>query len=133
MTRSRLLWEITRWELLRWFRLKDQVWSLVISLGLGLAIWGGLAFFEKAQDTVKVAVLNAELLPFNLAAGSAIEIEAAAGRNEEEILQALEMREIDAVLRLYDTDSAELLVYREPVWMNELEEKVMGRAIITGR
>lgn len=122
MKRSRLLWEITRWELLRWLKLKDQLWSLALSVGLGLAIWGGLAFFDRSQrDAVKVAVLNAEVLQFAVAEDSTIEIQAAAGRSEEEILAALERRDLDAVLRLLDVDRAELLVMREPVWKDELE------------
>ena len=121
MRNRRLLWEITRWELLRWLKLKDQLWSLGLSIGLGLAIWGGLAFFEKSRGEVKVAVLNAEALPFTLPDDSTIEIEATAGRGADEILAALERRELDGVLRLEGVDRAELLVTREPVWKGELD------------
>ncbi len=121
MKDSRLLWEITRWELLRWLKLKDQLWSLGLSIGLGLAIWGGLAYFDRSRDAVRIVVLNPDVLQFSLPEDSTIEIQAIGTRGEEEVLAALEQRQLDAVLRLHDRDRAELLVTREPVWKGELE------------
>ncbi len=122
MKRGRMLWEITRWELLRWLKIKDLLRTLVISTVLGLAIWGGLALFEKhGRDAVKIAVLNIEALPFELPAGSDLEIDESGWAGEGEAFQALEAREIDAVLRLESADVAELVVTREPVWKSDLE------------
>ena len=122
MKRGRLLWEITRWELLRWLKIKDLVLTMVISTALGLAIWGGLALFEKVhRDAVKIAVLNPEALPFELPSGSVLEIGGSSWSDEDEAFRALEGREIDAVLRLDGADAAELVVTREPVWKGELE------------
>lgn len=122
MNRGRMLWEITRWELLRWLKIKDLIRTMVISSVLGLAIWGGLALFEKyGGDAVKIAVLNLEALPFELPAGSDLEIDESSWSSEEEAFQALEAREIDAVLLLKSADAAELVVTREPVWKGGLE------------
>ena len=122
MSRSRLLWEITRWELFRWLKLKDQLQTLFFSIVLGLAIWGGVAFMQRANSGgVKIAILDQEVLPFTLPEGGVIEIEEVAGRSEEELLQALDRSEIDALLRFESLDSAELLITREPVWKGELE------------
>ena len=122
MRRARMLWEITRWELLRWLKLKDLIRTLVLSSVLGLAIWGGLALFEKyGREPVEIAVLNLETLPFELPPGSDLEIDASSWSRESDALRALEEREIDAVLRLDGVDDAELVVVREPVWMPDLE------------
>ncbi|MEM7349566.1 MAG: ABC transporter permease [Acidobacteriota bacterium] len=122
MSRSKQLWEITRWELMRWLKLKDQIQTLLLSTVLGLAIWGGMAYFQKAnQGVVEVAVLGQEKLPFVLPQGGEIEIVDTAGRSEEQLRQALEDGELDALLRIDSVDSAALLVTREPVWKAELE------------
>lgn len=122
MSRPGLLWEITRWELLRWLKLKDQIQTLLLSIVLGLAIWGGFAFFQKANDgAVRVAVLGQETLPFSLPEGAGVEIAEVEGRSEEELRQALEAGDIDALLRIESLDAAELVITREPVWKGELE------------
>lgn len=123
MRRWRLLWEITRWELLRWLKIRDQLRTLAFSCLLGLAIWGGLALFEKyGRDPVEIAVLNPEALPFELDPGSELVIVDSGGASEAEALRALAGREIDAVLRLDGVDAAELVVVREPAWKSELED-----------
>ena len=122
-----LLWEITRWELLRWLKLKDQLSALGFSIAIGLLVWGGLALFERHnRETVRVVVFDSQVLPFALgedsnSEDSDIELEEPAGRSVEEVFQALERREIDAVLRLLTLDGAELVVAREPLWKAELE------------
>ncbi len=121
MNRGRMLWEITRWELLRWLKIKDLIRTLVISSVLGLALWGGLAWIETYDGGVKIAVFGLETLPFELPEGSDLEIDGSRWDNETEALQALEAREIDAVLRLGSADAAELVVTREPVWKSDLE------------
>ncbi len=123
MKRGSMLWEITRWELLRWLKIKDLIRTLIISSVLGLAIWGGKALFDKyGRDTVEIAVLNFEALPFELPAGSNLAIDESAWDDEDEAFQALEAREIDAVLRLESADAAELVVTREPAWKSDLEQ-----------
>ena len=121
MSHGRMLWEVTRWELLRWLKIKDLIRTMVISSVLGLAIWGGLALFERYSGAVKIAVLNLEALPFELPAGSDLEIDASSWSSEAQAFQALEAREIDAVLRLESAEAAELVVTREPVWKGDLE------------
>ncbi len=120
MTRGQMLWEITRWELLRWFKVKDLIRTVVISSLLGLVVWGGLALVERYGGAVKIAVLNFEALPFELPPGSDLEIDASSWSSEAEAFRALEARQIDAVLRLKTADSAELVVTREPVWQGDL-------------
>ncbi len=123
MTRGRLLWEVTRWELLRWLKLADMVRTLVISCLLGLAVWGGLAWYEKhGREPVRLAVLGSEALTFEPPAGGDLVIDDSAWAGEDEALRALMAREIDAVLLLRAADDAELVVVREPVWKSQLEE-----------
>lgn len=122
MNQGRMLWEITRWELLRWLKITDLIRTLVISSVLGLAVWGGLALIGKYDGAVKIAILDFETLPFDLPDGSDLEIYEATRGSEAEALRALEARELDAVLRLKSADIAELVVTREPLWKGDLEE-----------
>ncbi len=134
MNRRRMLWEITRWELLRWLKIKDLIRTVLISSVLGLAIWGGLALFEKyGGDAVKIAVLNLDAMPFELPAGSDLEIDESSWSSEVEAFEALEAREIDAVLRLESADQAELVVTREPVWKGDLEGARWVRGLVVDR
>ena len=122
MTDRRLLWEITRWELFRWLKLKDQLQTFLISIVLGLVIWGGIAAFQKVnRGTVQIAVLNHDRLPFTLPESGELKLAELSGRSEDELVKALGRHEIDALLRLSSSDEAELLITREPVWKGELE------------
>ncbi|MDA8020907.1 MAG: ABC transporter permease [Thermoanaerobaculia bacterium] len=123
MNRWGMLWEIARWELLRWLKIKDLIRTLVISSVLGLVIWGGLALVNRYDGgAIRIAVLNPDTLPFELPARTGLEIEDSSSSSEEEAFQKLEAREIDAVLRLESADVAELVVTREPLWKGSLEQ-----------
>ncbi len=127
MSKASLLWEITRWELMRWLKLKDQVQTLVLSVVLGLAVWGGLALFQKVdRDPINVAVMHPDRLPFNLSGDGPFELALAGEHDEAALLAALEAGEIDALLRLESYETAEIIVTREPIWQGELETILNG-------
>ena len=71
MNRGRMLWEITRWELLRWLKIKDVIRTVVISSVLGLAIWGGLALIEKyTRDADQETMAGAAIIAWENASGT---------------------------------------------------------------
>jgi ABC-2 type transport system permease protein len=117
-----LVLEIARWEFHRWFKWKDQIVTLAISLALGLAIWGGMALLKGDDAAVKLSVIGQEILPFKIPANSRIELQAAELREEERLRELVGRGEIDGLLIIKSADEVELLVYKDPFWKNEIEQ-----------
>ena len=123
MNKYRIVYEITKWEFFRWFKLKDQIVTLLISFGISLAVWGGIALLGRSdQEPVHVFVLNKHLLPLAIPDGSRLVLQAAVADSEQTLRRAVGVREIDGLLILRSIDAAELLVYKQPLWKDELEQ-----------
>ena len=122
MSRAQQLFEITRWEFRRWFKIKDQVVTLVLSVAIGLAIWGGKSLLDRAtQGPINVHVLNPEVLEFTPPAEGRVRLVGSPAAGEAELGAALGSGEIDGILRLDSIERARLEVLKEPVWIGELE------------
>ncbi len=117
-----LVFEIARWEFHRWFKWKDQIVTLAISLVLALAIWGGMALLKADGAPVKLSVIGQDILPFKIPANSRIELQAAELKDEERLRELVGRGEIDGLLIIKSVDEVELLVYKEPFWKNEMEQ-----------
>jgi ABC-2 type transport system permease protein len=123
MKKYRIIFEISKWEFFRWFKLKDQIVTLLISCGIGLVVWGGIALLGRSeQDPVQVFVLNEDLLPLAIPEGSRLVLHPAVADSEQTLRQAVGQREIDGLLILRSIDTADLLVYKQPLWKDELEQ-----------
>jgi ABC-2 type transport system permease protein len=117
-----LVFEIARWEFHRWFKWKDQIVTLAISLALALAIWGGMALLKSNDAPVKLAVIGQDILPFEISVNSRIELRAAEAEDEERLREHVSRGEIDGLLIIESVDEVELLVYKEPFWKSEVEQ-----------
>lgn len=123
MNKSRIIIEVAKWEFFRWFKLKDQIVTLLISCGIGLVVWGGMALLDRSgQDPIRVFVLNEHLLPLSIPEGNRLVLHTALADSEQTLRQAVGRREIDGLLILRSIDAAELLVYKQPLWKDELEQ-----------
>lgn len=123
MSRFRIVLEIARWEFFRWFKLKDQIITLLIAIVLSLALgWGQSFLGQSATDGVTVVVLNRDLLPKRVPFESRIVLNQPEGKNEHELREAVARREIDGLLLLKSLDEAELVVYKDPLWKSELQQ-----------
>ena len=122
MTRARLVYEVVMWEFWRWFKIRDQLLTLVLSLVVGLAVWGGVALVNRERGKpVTLAVVGWEVLPFALAEDSRIQLARDDGRSTSAIRRAVAAGEFDALLIIESTDRASLVVETEPHWLGELE------------
>ena len=122
MRGSRLVVEIARWEFLRWFKLKDQILTLVFSVGIGLLIWGGKALLDRAdRDPVTVRIINEHLLPLAVPEGGSLTLQSAPADSEGTLRQAVSQRAIEGLLILRSVDEAELVVARSPRWKEDLQ------------
>lgn len=116
-------WAVARWEFARYFKLRQQLVGLLLTL-LGAAGGYGIAAAARGgePEAVEVAVLGAEQLPLEAAAAggrlrlvphppeAASALEAAVGRGE-----------LAGLLRLRDRDDAALLLRERAGWVDELE------------
>ncbi|MGH7602096.1 MAG: ABC transporter permease, partial [bacterium] len=98
--------------------------TLAISLALGLAIWGGMALLKADGASVKLSVIGQDILPFKIPANSRIELQAAELKDEERLRKLVGRGEIDGLLIIKSVDEVELLVYKEPFWKNEIEQRL---------
>lgn len=124
MKSNTLVYEIAKWEFHRWFKWKDQIVTLLISLVLSLTIWGGMALLKSDDAPIKLAVIGREVLPFEMPANSRIELQAAELKDEEQQRELVGRSKIDGLLIIKSVDAAELLVYKEPFWKNEIEQRL---------
>lgn len=122
MARARLVYEVTIWEFRRWYKIRDQVITLALSLVIGLAVWGGITLLGRnAAEPVTIAVQGRDVLPFTLPPSGRITLAPDSGRSEAALRQAVDSEEIDGLLLIETTDRARLVVKKDPVWLPELQ------------
>ena len=122
MNSRRMVFEIARWEFQRWFKWKDQLLTMAISVALALAIWGGVALLSNEGEPVKLAVIGIEVLSLDLPESSRIELQPAAAEQEAQLREQVARGEIDGLLTIKSIDAAELFVRQEPSWKGEIAE-----------
>jgi ABC-2 type transport system permease protein len=122
MKNLRMIFEVARWEFLRFFKLRDLVLTLVLTaFGAAVGLWSrDLMDWVSRGSKAKLVVLNQETLPFQLPAKSAIELVPGAGRSDDVWRAAVGRKEVAGLLVLRSIDEAELFVYKQPVWQAEL-------------
>lgn len=119
----KLVYEVAKWEFNRWFKLKDQIITLLISAFISLLIFGGKALIEKlSDDKVELVIINSDVLPIKLSNESKIKLLKKEFTEIDEQKKLLAEKEIRGILILNDIDNIELTVNKEPVWLGELQE-----------
>lgn len=119
----KLVYEVAKWEFNRWFKLKDQIITLLISAFISLLIFGGKALLEKlSDDKVELVIINSDVLPIKLSNESNIKLLKKEFTEIDKQKKLLAEKEISGILILNDIDNIELTVNQEPVWLGELQE-----------
>jgi ABC-2 type transport system permease protein len=115
---------VSLWEFNRWFKIKDQVKTLIITVIISLVFFGGRSFIEKhGNKEINIAILNQKILPLSIGKENNIKIVEKKGFGKEELERLVEKGEIDGLLIINNTEEAELIVNKEPIWINQLKEK----------
>ncbi|MDX2176267.1 MAG: ABC transporter permease [Candidatus Sumerlaeia bacterium] len=124
----RAAWLVSTWEFQRFFKIKEQLWSFAIMLGVGLAVFGGGTLVKRITDRetregknrVTLALENAAGLPVAAPEEGRIRFEPA-DATREELAAKVDAGDITGVLTIHGTDRAELLVAKSPTsWQGEL-------------
>ena len=120
MSRLRLTLEVARWEFLRFFKWKDQFVSLALVVVVGGVWWLGGRLLDRGRSQPEVVVLHPQILPFELPPDSRVRLKPAEGRGEAALRKLVGNGELDGVLILGSVHEAELVVAKEPRWVDEL-------------
>jgi ABC-2 type transport system permease protein len=117
----RLKLAVAAWEFRRFYKLRDQLLSLVLAMVGGAFGFGVQHFVAKATGPVRVAVLHADRLPgVVLPKESRIELRPHDESEEQKLRDAVGVKELDGLLVIRSLDKVDLLVLKDPVWLNEL-------------
>lgn len=120
--KGRLLFEVTLWEFSRWFKLKDQIISIIVISLISLLIFGGKAFLDsKKIKTVNLAVIHNELLP-NLKLENKFVLKPETEAEKERLFKLLDEEELAGILIISSKNSAELHVNEHSEWISEIKE-----------
>lgn len=117
---NRMVLEIARWEFLRFFKIKEQIVTFVIMFLFGFGAYGAARLVDRIKgQKAKVAVVNPEVLPFEVRPEGRVEI-VPADRPEADLAEAVGRKEIDGLLVFESDDRARLLVAGLPAWVDDL-------------
>src|SRR5205823_10702589 len=112
---------VAAWEFRRFYKLRDQILSLMLAVVGGAFGFGIQHFVAKSAGPARVAVLHADRLPdVVLPDADRLTLEPHDLADEPELRDAVGHKELDGLLIIQSLDRVELLVLHEPVWLNEL-------------
>jgi ABC-2 type transport system permease protein len=118
-----LLFSVASWEFRRWFKVKDYVISLIITLAAAFILYGGKELLNKLdKDKIEIVVLNSDKAPITLPTESKLKLINKPIEEKEEYEKKLAAKEIEGILVINSIDGAVLHVNKEPHWINEIIE-----------
>lgn len=121
MKQVRAVMEVARWEFLRYLKPKQQLVGMVITFAIGLGSVGVQRLAQRGDnDPITIAVIGAEALPVDSAAGRLRFVRYAAA-DEPRLLADFSSGTVAGLLRIRDADNAELLVKRRSQWTADVE------------
>ncbi|MDQ7816402.1 MAG: ABC transporter permease [Melioribacteraceae bacterium] len=119
----KLVLEVAKWEFGRWYKLKEQVVTLLIGALISLLIFGGKFLLEKLSgEEIKIVVINNSNLELNISKESRIKFYNAELNEIDTQKKLLADEKIDGMLIINDRDKVELTVNKEPYWLGTLKE-----------
>jgi ABC-2 type transport system permease protein len=118
----KLVLEVTKWEFKRWFKLKEQVITLLIGALISLLIFGGKSLLEKLSDKeIEIAVISSNL-QIKLNTENKIKLLEKDLNELTSLKKLLSEEKIDGILFIKDIENAELIVNKEPSWLGIVQK-----------
>jgi ABC-2 type transport system permease protein len=119
----RLVYEVAKWEFRRWFKLKEQIITLLIGAIISVLIFGGKYLIDKFSDKeIEIVIINSAVLPINLSEKSNIILLHKEINEIKTQLELLNEKKIDGIFLIKDIDNIELTVKKEPAWLGYMQE-----------
>jgi ABC-2 type transport system permease protein len=115
-------WEVAAWEFRRYFKLKQQVISAIITVVAMVAALG-LGRRDSPRAPVDIAVIGPGAAELSELATERLRLRVHSVAEEQDLHAAVGRGELDGLLRISDdyVGSAELVVARRGAWFGELE------------
>ncbi len=118
----KLVLEVTKWEFKRWFKLKEQVITLLIGALISLLIFGGKSLLEKLSDKeIEIAVISSNL-QIKLNTENNIKLLEKDLNELTSLKKLLSEEKIDGIFFIKDIENAELIVNKEPSWLGIVQK-----------
>jgi len=120
---NKLIYHVAKWEFNRWFKIKDQIITLVIGAVLSLLIFGGNYLVDTFSNAdVNISIINETPISLEFNDESNILIKHIGKDELGAELQLLKEKEIDGILFIKDLSNIELTVKNDPLWLITLQE-----------
>jgi ABC-2 type transport system permease protein len=130
----RATWEVARWEFLRFFKIKEMLIGLVMTVVGGAGAWGLMRMADRGEDEpVRIAVAGAEGLPFRTPPESRLRIEPHPASQAPALRRAVERGELAGLVTWradgYADGRVPLLAGERAEWREELEQVLTAAAV----
>lgn len=119
---GRLVIEVSKWEFRRWFKIKEQVITLLIGALISLLIFGGQSLLEKFSDNdIEIAVISTDP-QIKLNTEKNIKLLEKEMSEFPTLKKLLSEEKIDGILLIKDIENAELIVNKDPSWLSNVQK-----------
>lgn len=119
---GRLIIEVSKWEFRRWFKIKEQVITLLIGALISLLIFGGQSLLEKISDNdIEIAVISSDP-QIKLNTEKNIKLLEKQMSEFPSLKKLLSEEKIDGILLIKDIENAELIVNKDPSWLPNVQK-----------
>lgn len=123
MQNNRMVLEVAKWEFNRWFKLKEQIITILVGVLLSALIFGSIKLFSLSSGTAKkIAVLSNTPTTLINPDSSRITFSYLHSAKIDSAMQLLHKSQIDGVLHLSSLDSATLHVAKQGAWTATIHE-----------
>ena len=129
MSPRRATWEVARWEFLRFFKLKEMIVGLVISVVGGAGAFGLIRLADDDDAPVRVAVAGAPGLALQAPPESRLRIESHPAERAPALRQAVENGELAGLVTWRADGPPALLAGERAGWRQELEGVLSAAAV----
>ena len=120
MSRTPAYLRVARWEFLRFFKMRELLVGMAIILAIFLVQKIVTQRISGNADERSIAVIGGEYLPTSIDEQNRFNF-VIAGRDEAELVRAVQEKEFDGLLVFADQDSARLHVRKQAAWQAELQ------------
>ncbi|HPN37066.1 MAG TPA: ABC transporter permease [Melioribacteraceae bacterium] len=118
--RLKLVYDVAIWEFSRWFKLKEQIITIIVFSFISLLIFGGISVYNKYFNSKKVIAVinNSELVIEKLnSAKYTFRTDDSLSKNYKEQLKS---KKVDAILYIFNLDTIKIYTQSNRNWVNEL-------------
>ncbi len=119
----KLVFEVAKWEFKRWFKIKEQVITILVASLISLLFFGGQTLLKEISDKEKkIAIINNSKIQLQFNKATNLKTSVNKNHQLDSLKEALFEERIDGILVFNDFDNVELFLNREPSWLNTVKE-----------